>query len=261
VIRRTHLATQATDFAVLDIQWSPHVPHSSPVLAVAASTGLIAIYRLDVTKQATGLIFLCQHIIAKPSILVLSIAWHPSDPNILGFTLSDGTVGIAKTKEGSNWTNKTAVEITELHRHELEAWTLAFTHEDPTQVISGGDDSVLQCSDVGGTGDVAPMWKTRKLHEAGVTAILPLTSNLLLTGSYDDRIRLISHQARGRPQSLLDCNLGGGVWRLKLLHGSDHSVRIDEPRPQRYACSSDVTMGATRDSSEQYWRTGNLTVS
>ena len=200
---------------------------------MAASTGLIAIYRLDATKQATGLTFLCQHIIAKPSILVLSIAWHPSNSNIVGFTLSNGTVGIAKAKEGNDWTKDTAVEITELHRHELEAWTLTFTREEPTQVISGGDDSILQCSSFGDTGNMAPLWKTRKLHEAGVTAILPLTSNLLLTGSYDDRIRLISHQSNGRPQRLLDCSLGGGVWRLKLLHGSDQSVQIDEPRPQR----------------------------
>jgi len=160
----------------------------------------------------------CQHILADPVILVLSIAWHPSDPTILGFTLSDGRVGVAKVKKASGWSDGTAVEITELHRHELEAWTLAFDRGDATQVMSGGDDSALRCSSFVDTGGVVPLWKSRKLHEAGVTAILPLTTDLMLTGSYDDHIRLISHQPSGRPQCLLECNLGGGVWRLKLLH-------------------------------------------
>jgi len=148
----------------------------------------------------------------------LSIAWHPSDPNILGFSLSDGRVGVAKVKEASGWSDGLVVEITELHRHTLEAWTLAFDRGDATQVISGGDDSVIQCSCLDNTGGVLPVWKNRKLHEAGVTAILPLTTDLLLTGSYDDHVRLISHQPNGRPRCLLERNLGGGVWRLNLLH-------------------------------------------
>lgn len=217
-IRRTHLRTQATAFAVLDVQWSPHASQTGPILAVAASTGLVAIYTLTASNGTNGLMFVCQHAITDPAILVLSIAWHPSDSSILGFTLSDGTVGTAKPRAGSDWTNDTAVEITEIHRHELEAWTLAFDRGDGIQVISGGDDSVLQCSCLDDTGGVLPVWKNRKLHEAGVTAILPLTTDLMLTGSYDDHVRLISHQPNGRPRCLLECNLGGGVWRLKLLH-------------------------------------------
>ncbi|RDI81343.1 hypothetical protein Vi05172_g8650 [Venturia inaequalis] len=43
----------------------------------------------------------------------------------------------------------------------------------------------------------------------------PPTPSLLLTGSYDDHIRLL--RTTPRPSLLTDLNLNGGVWRLKLL--------------------------------------------
>lgn len=62
----------------------------------------------------------------------------------------------------------------------------------------------------------------RKFHNAGVTAILPLQPGLILTGSYDDHIRLIRIQPR--PSILTEFNLGGGVWRLKLLATQDNNT-------------------------------------
>ena len=70
-----------------------------------------------------------------------------------------------------------------------------------------------------------------KPHDYGVTAILPLQlpgefSNmppLLLTGGYDDHVKL--HGPEGFPKSttarlkvLSELNLGGGVWKLKLVN-------------------------------------------
>lgn len=40
----------------------------------------------------------------------------------------------------------------------------------------------------------------------------------MLTGSYDDHIRLISISAMGRRSILAEAELGGGVWRLKQLN-------------------------------------------
>jgi hypothetical protein len=68
------------------------------------------------------------------------------------------------------------------------------------------------------------LWTDRKSHEAGVTSILPLANDLLITGSYDDRIRLLSAPAVGRRKVLAELDLGGGVWRLKML-GSGHGQR------------------------------------
>ncbi|ROW07297.1 hypothetical protein VMCG_03697 [Cytospora schulzeri] len=71
--------------------------------------------------------------------------------------------------------------------------------------------------------------KTVKGHEAGVTAILPLPltmpdgSQFVLTGSYDDTLRawVITppHKNYGmlKSRKLAEENLGGGVWRLKVI--------------------------------------------
>ena len=56
------------------------------------------------------------------------------------------------------------------------------------------------------------------LAPKSVTAILPLSETLVVTGSYDDYIRLISTPTVGRRQVLAELNLGGGVWRVKVLH-------------------------------------------
>jgi hypothetical protein len=70
------------------------------------------------------------------------------------------------------------------------------------------------------------LWIDRKTHTAGVVAILPLSSPFashtvpLLTGSYDERIRLFLLDTTSpvlKRSLVLEKNLGGGVWRLKLM--------------------------------------------
>ncbi|KAF7628858.1 hypothetical protein AFCA_000912 [Aspergillus flavus] len=64
-------------------------------------------------------------------------------------------------------------------------------------------------------------------HTAGVTAILPLPveleggAPLLLTGSYDEYLRV--YHATRRGDVLAEVCLGGGVWRLQLLK-TEHCV-------------------------------------
>ncbi|KAL4948277.1 hypothetical protein BDW69DRAFT_176796 [Aspergillus filifer] len=76
--------------------------------------------------------------------------------------------------------------------------------------------------------EIAPILSTddKALHHtAGITSILPLPiplshplaagSPLLLTGSYDEYIRV--YHAAGRGKVLGELGLGGGVWRLQVL--------------------------------------------
>ncbi|KUI72263.1 Diphthine methyltransferase [Cytospora mali] len=121
-------------------------------------------------------------------------------------------------------------------------------------VFSGGDDSALrlrsywlaenvepdsnnnsneESSDEGSNGSPVRFnlygAKTVTGHYAGVTVILPLPitmsdgSQLVLTGSYDDTLRAWAitppHKNYGRPKTrvLGEENLGGGVWRLKVI--------------------------------------------
>lgn len=158
---------------------------------------------------------------------MLDLLWHPIKPDTIAVTLSDGAVSICQSSDSKHpWSPNSQVTATELATHSLEPWTLAFS-PDASHLFSGGDDAVLQAMQLSLDSDDSesetptpsstPLWADRKIHQAGVTAILPLANDLLITGSYDDHIRLIYAPPVGRKQALAELNLDGGVWRLKML--------------------------------------------
>lgn len=307
----TEIQSLATDFAILDIQWTPHSELvGGDLLAVATSTGILAFYRLQQQQQEQPELVLShvQHITDDDTTLVLSLTWHPVRPGVLGLTLSDGRVCVCTstsmgTRSGSGsgsgsteeddtaaglWSQDAAVSLQDVHEHELEAWMMTFTPES-LNVLSGGDDMVLQCSHVADDDDddddesgaeeeeqkedevedeqhiqktnknkTTLLWQNRKLHHAGITAILPLSETLVITGSYDDHIRLLQLPkipGDTRPKLLAELNLGGGVWRLKLLttgraSSSFSSQRDDDDSTDaaENKSSSDSTVSALRSS-------------
>lgn len=223
--------TTPTDYAILDLHFPVHKMEGSQsrCLWTANSTGSLTCHTLPDSDSTIAQSSVIQQ--WHPSILVLAFTFHPVNPRVLGATLSDGSVVICHMCEGRNVGISTVVDMT---KHDLEAWTMSFDVAGG-RCLSGGDDAALQCSLVPGITEmvncvsikeeVEPVlaWKNRRLHNAGVTAILPLESNIILTGSYDDHIRVITLD---RPPKLLaEGHLGGGVWRLKLIHTG---VSIDD---------------------------------
>lgn len=129
----------------------------------------------------------------------------------------------------------------EILAHELEAWTLSFSSSG-TSIYSGGDDAALRFSGLPASltspttssltsddeaEEYLPSWQDCRAHQAGVTAILPLPSeqDILITGSYDDNIRVLYAPLQGRKQVLAEENLEGGVWRLKMLRAEGEKSR------------------------------------
>ena len=49
-------------------------------------------------------------------------------------------------------------------------------------------------------------------HNAGVVSILPISDSLILTGSYDNSLRLFDYRNLKTPT--ISINLDGGVWRI-----------------------------------------------
>ncbi|KAK0335747.1 hypothetical protein LTR91_023698 [Friedmanniomyces endolithicus] len=239
------IATSPTpDFAILDAKWSPHTTVHGGLLAVATSTGSLAFYDLstDQSSGTKGLVLRCSKRVCEPSVLVLSLAWHPRRANVVGVTLSDGRVCLCSC-ESETWAAESTVGVAMVHEHSLEAWTLAFTTGSDDDglmgILSGGDDVVLQLSTRDGSAGSTPRWQDRKIHQAGVTAILPLGPDLVVTGSYDDRIRLIlAPFTAGRRQVLAELDFGGGVWRLALLSGL--------PNPEGGSSTGTVSSGNIR---------------
>ncbi|TIA01125.1 WD40 repeat-like protein [Aureobasidium pullulans] len=231
------VSTTQTPYAILDIHFSPHDP---TLLAVAGSTGCVQLFNLQSTSSSASLQPLSTYQYFDPSTLVLSLAWHPTISTIIGVTTSPGQVYLVDISLPPNEVEDTAKEIL---AHDLEAWTLSFSSSG-TSIYSGGDDATLRFSGLPSsltstttsspTSDdeqedqqYLPSWQDRRAHNAGVTAILPLPSeqNILITGSYDDNIRVLYGPLQGRKQVLAEENLEGGVWRLKMLRAEGEKSR------------------------------------
>ncbi|KAF1936424.1 hypothetical protein EJ02DRAFT_459541 [Clathrospora elynae] len=209
------IQTLSTPSAILDIHFLTHVPSSN--FGVATSTGAFAIYELKSWERDPSISHIKTIQYFPEDVLITAFSWHP-ESFMVGMTLSNGQVCLGVIDSEDDKT--AALTKMEVVSHDLEAWTLAFL-PDGSGLLSGGDDSTLRFAELteGSAGSVP--WMDKKIHGAGVTAILPIhldnEGGLVVTGSYDDHIRLLNVTLSGRRQVLAEANLGGGVWRLKLL--------------------------------------------
>jgi diphthamide biosynthesis protein 7 len=228
-----HLNTVPTTGAILDLHFSNHHPD---VLATADSLGSVHLYRLFHSEISSSIVRLYAiSVVNSPGVLALSLQWHPIASNCLGVTLSTGAVEILQLsdsvfsgslRESADGANSPETKL----QHGLEAWTLAFSPSGRV-IFSGGDDGLLldASMSIDSKDESAPPPPTpllyglgkRNIHQAGVTAILPLSDSICITGSYDDHVRVLAIPKLNHSQMLAEENLGGGVWRLKLLRQPD----------------------------------------
>lgn len=218
---------------------------------MVSSTGTLTTFRLSPTPEGPGSLQALSSLRLPDvgdDILFTAFAWHPTIPGLLAVTTSTGAVHLAHLS-GTYDTLHAAENVT--ITHSLEAWCVAFSPSLPLTnndsevgpgsftLYSGGDDSILRylscttesspaAEDNSGFQAPYPAVKVSG-HGAGVTAILPLAlvaddgSHIVLTGSYDDVLRVYAikplHETYGARQSrlLAEVNLGGGVWRIKLI--------------------------------------------
>jgi diphthamide biosynthesis protein 7 len=177
--------------------------------------------------------------------LLLSCAWHPTVDALLAVTASDGSVTLLHLDLTTlNITGSWDIPVS----NTLEAWFVAISPgerrpevargEEPFVVYSGGDDSTLRYTSclgpvgrglASGLGALHPTISVKGKHGAGITAILALPVrlqdgfSLVITGSYDDQLRVFAVRAPHNPSEtgsyrlLAEHGLGGGVWRLRLL--------------------------------------------
>lgn len=219
------------------------------VLGAATSTGSIETYTLSDQSGTPRIEHVRTIQYFSEDVLITAFAWHPESWSV-AMTLTTGQVylGNLDLSEASE-----TPQSVELATHDLEAWTLAFI-PDGSGIYSGGDDSALRFIEVPMNLEyhrnfaVEPeygarrwmSWADKKIHSAGVTAILPLEADQhgarLLTGSYDDHIRLVHIPMVGRRTILAEMNLGGGVWRLKRLNPASPSM------PSRQYGSNEVVL-------------------
>jgi diphthamide biosynthesis protein 7 len=251
------------EHAVFDLHFSPRDPS---LFAVALSTAAISLYHVEgstgdqssiSSPSITFIRSICVH--DDSSQLALYLAWIPpcpaseqhtaseQPPDGFAVSFSGGQISVFHTNAPSHELTGDSMSEIQLPGSEIEVWFVAFSsatypdHALPS-LFSGDDLSQVRefafpGQFLGASEDdnpVAPYQKFNdrgKNHGAGVTAILPLgvhdSATVLLTGSYDGHVRVYQPQARGRV--LAERDLGGGVWRLQLIHTKEMPLSSSEP--------------------------------
>lgn len=208
-----HVVQQLDIAAIPDCKWCPISVSGKILLAVATTAGQIIVYELKTADcdESVQLVLLCETNLKRESeLLALSVSWYAndcSDDPLLSASDSCGCVTVLQL---------TSISLSIKHNwkaHSYETWTATFNVFNPSIVYTGGDDSVLTVYDTKAGIHVA---RITSAHDSGVTSLLssPKSSNLFLSGSYDENVRFWDSKYLKSPVEVV--NVGGGVWRLKL---------------------------------------------
>ncbi|OJJ48644.1 hypothetical protein ASPZODRAFT_130744 [Penicilliopsis zonata CBS 506.65] len=244
--------------AVFDLHFHPREP---TIFAIATSAGSISLFSVSNSDSTSSqpcireLWTLSVH--EDPSIPALFLAWTPqhwfSSSAMDGFavTFSDGRTTLFGTTEPLAQEKNTVAELGSFQaRQAIEVWfvaTAAYSECEDVETIqpctpymfTGNDFGSLHtrrfdsCSAEENDEDLSSRLvldhdDRARHHTAGVTSILPLPvplqdgAPLILTGSYDESLRLYHASPRG--SVLAETCLGGGVWRLQLLRSEKVSA-------------------------------------
>lgn len=143
------------------------------------------------------------------SSMCLCLDWNPSATSIL-VGLSDGCVSLASFSESQ------LEIIQEWKAHDFELWAASFDIHQPQLVYTGSDDCKFSCWDLRDSLSNL-VFQNSKVHKMGVCCIAksPSDPNTLLTGSYDEYLRLWDVRSISKPVNKTSVCLGGGVWRVK----------------------------------------------
>lgn len=228
------------DSSILDVKINTADPY---LIATAQSTGSAILWRIDPNTLGVKAKKECQ-LSEDTEVLVLSLAFSPQDPNQFSATFSNGEVAVCSiTDNGSaaKLQGYTSNEVT-TEAHSLEAWISAFGSSQQNLgnvLFSGGDDAILRAHDIrissqGPSDEDTTIFKTRNIHGAGITSILPpgtlpttgtngwsSSGHDLWTGGYDDDLKSVDlRMLDGQltpyyvPRVNSSLGLGGGVWKL-----------------------------------------------
>lgn len=192
--------------AILDAKW--HISGEKCLLLVASALSEILLYELrsDDKLHAVDVLNLANN--CEENLLTLSL-------DINNGVIDGGDNLLASDSRGSvsllSLTPTKLIKKREWKAHSFEAWTCAFDKWNANVVYTGGDDTFMHVFDV--RSDEVSKVVTNKAHTAGVTSILSFDQNRLITGSYDETLRIFD--TRNWRQPLYGLMLFGGIWRIK----------------------------------------------
>ncbi|KAF7009932.1 hypothetical protein CFC21_024414 [Triticum aestivum] len=204
--RRLRLLHTVETAGVFDMKWSP----TAPLLAQADAHGRLVLRRLEHEDGSDEGVVLTDVVAGNiSSSMCLYVDWN-QNADSLAVALSDGSLSVVPMREDR-------LEVSEQWTaHQYEVWTCYFDRARPHLLYSGSDDCSFGCWDLRESLSNA-VFRNKKTHTMGVCCIAqnPLEGNMLLTGSYDEFLRVWDMRSMMKPVNEKSLNLGGGVWRLK----------------------------------------------
>lgn len=249
-----HRRAQLDCSGIFDMRWAPHTP--SPVLALALASG--SVQMLELNDAHGGWQEVVTTDIAQGMVLTVDWARHAAHAGRAVASTSTGHLAVLQAAASG-------LEVSHLWQgHDLEAWSIAVDCWQADLVFSGSDDSSLKGWDLRQSPNM-PAFVNRREHGAGVCCMQssPAIEHLLVTGSYDERVRLWDLRMLRRPTCTSQVTTGGGVWRLKwhphdpklllaacmhngfaVLHLSDASVTSEVTLAEEYAHQKTLGYGA-----------------
>ncbi|KAK7265010.1 hypothetical protein RJT34_32626 [Clitoria ternatea] len=192
-----HMLYSENTSGIFDIKWNPSGGPASPLLFTIDGYFEDCGYLKEVTSEKIS------------DSMCLFLDWNPSATSI-SVGLSDGSLSIVSLHESK-------LEIQEVWKaHDFELWTTSFDIHHPHLVYTGSDDCKFSCWDLRDR-PPNPVFQCSKVHKMGVCCIekSPHDSNMLLTGSYDEFLRVWDLRSISKPLNETSISLGGGVWRVK----------------------------------------------
>ncbi|MQL90280.1 hypothetical protein Taro_022870 [Colocasia esculenta] len=196
---------------IFDIKWNPFETSTDPLLALADAQGCLSVQSLKSSQEpeAHGAVLreACKEKVSPSMCLCLD--WNPS-ATCISVGLSDGSVSIVSSGNGKLQVSET------WEAHGYEVWAASFDTHQPQLLYTGSDDCRFSCWDLRES-PAKPVFQNAKSHKMGVCCIAksPSNSNMLLTGSYDEFLRVWDVRATSSPLNETSICLGGGVWRIK----------------------------------------------
>ncbi|XP_050224455.1 uncharacterized protein LOC126674117 [Mercurialis annua] len=196
---------------IFDVKWNPVGGDiDKPMLAQADADGFLKIHQFECfsDEEKGGVLKeICGEKIS--SSMCLCLDWNPSGTSI-SVGLSDGSVSVVSFSESKLDT------IQQWKAHDFELWATSFDMHQPQLVYTGSDDCKFCCWDLRDSPSNR-VFLNSKVHTMGVCCIAknPSNPNILLTGSYDECLRVWDMRSMSKPVNETSVQLGGGVWRIK----------------------------------------------
>ncbi|KAM7275796.1 hypothetical protein ACFE04_017662 [Oxalis oulophora] len=193
---------------VFDIKWNPVGCNGGALLGQADADGCLRIHHFEGCEGGGASL---REINGEKisSAMCLCLDWNPSGTETT-VGLSDGSLSINSLAESKLET------IQEWKAHGFEVWASSFDTHQPDLVYSGSDDCKFICWDLRDSPSNLA-FQNSKAHTMGVCCIVknPNDPNTVLTGSYDEHLRVWDVRSISKPVSEKSICLGGGVWRIK----------------------------------------------